>query len=354
LFWIRPRSIRLSLWSFGLRISSDTPLYEDCLIRGDALQSDLRIWLSQTSGLGCSASGQRNGFLRWELAARFSVSEKTIRRWEARGLTGRIYVFGDGRKRKGFSASAVEKFEAENQTLLERSSRFTKVDEAEKQRIYEMVCELARTGRPKTRNTLLRQVSECTGRARETIRYVLEEMERRVGPCEAAPASRGRLGTKEAAQIYKLSRQGVRIRDLTVRFRKSRSSLHRIINHYRAKELMSRKIDFIDSLEFMADDARDPIPANTGSDAGSRVERGGGDADAQAGVGFVLPVQFSQVPVHSAAHPASAAAAGGRNAAAHRDAAGRSRPRQAVHRSMQYAAGGQHRRTAPGGGDDDE
>ena len=234
-----------------------TAKYEDCLVRGDMLASDLRIWLSHISGrLEVPVSTQNERvFTVEELAKRFSVSEKTIRRWQARGLTGRIYVFEDGKKRKGFSDSSVLRFESEHRDLLARSARFTKLDEAEKQRIYDLAREMAAIGRHRTRNELLRRICECTGRARETVRYVLGEQEQQRGPCEAVPVSRGRLGVKESAQIYKLSRQGMRIRDLTERFKKSRGSLYRIINQHRVKDLMARKIEYIDSPEFAADDA---------------------------------------------------------------------------------------------------
>lgn len=234
-----------------------TAKYEDCLIKGDKLLSDLRLWLTQISGrLDVPAASQPEPvFSVEELAARFSVSEKTIRRWQARGLAGRIYLFDDGKKRKGFCASAVEKFETQNRRLLARSAAFTKLDTAEKERLYELACEMAQTGRHRTRNELLVRVSESTGRARETVRYVLEEMERQHGPCQAAPASRGRLGAKEAAHIYKLSRQGVPTRELIEQFKKSRSTLHRIINQHRAKDLMARKIEFIHSPEFEAPNA---------------------------------------------------------------------------------------------------
>lgn len=234
-----------------------TPKYEDCLIQGDMLLNDLRIWLSQMSGrLEVPVSSQKEKvFTVEEMAARLSVSEKTIRRWEKRGLTGRIYVFQDGKKRKGFSESAVLQFENAHHDLLERSARFTKLDDAEKQRIYALACELAAAGRYRTRNELLRQIGVRTGRVRETIRYVLDEQERRCGRCDAVPVARGRLGSKESSQIYKLSRQGVRICDLMERFKKSRGSLYRLINQYRARELMGRKIESIPSAEFAAEGA---------------------------------------------------------------------------------------------------
>jgi RNA polymerase sigma factor (sigma-70 family) len=234
-----------------------TAKYEDCLISGDKLLEDLKLWLSQMSGqldVPVAVQSERIYTVE-ELAARFSVSDKTIRRWEARGLTGRLYVFDDARKRKGFTESAVRQFESANRNLLTRSARFTKLDDDEKKRIFDLASEIAAVGRHRTRNEILRRVSECTGRARETIRCVLDQQERKFGPCQAVPVSRGRLGSKEAAQIFKLSRQGVPTRELVERFKKSRSSLHRIISQHRVKDLMARKIDFVDSLEFAADDA---------------------------------------------------------------------------------------------------
>lgn len=232
--------------------------YEDCFIRGDALLADLRVWMSQFSDrLQVPVAMQKERvFTVEQLARRFSVSQKTIRRWEKRGLSGRIYVFEDGKKRKGYADSAVRQFERQHPDLLERSARFTQLDAAEKRRIYEMACELAAAERPRTRNEVLCRISERTGRARETIRYVLQQQEKQAGKSDALPTSRGRSGVREAAQIYKLRRQGVSIGELARRFKKSRSSLYRMINQSRARELTQRKIDYIDSPEFAAEDAQ--------------------------------------------------------------------------------------------------
>ena len=52
------------------------------------------------------------------------------------------------------------------------------------------------------------------------------------------------------SQLYKLRRQGVPIKELMERFGRGRSSIYRIINQHRAKELFGRKIEYIDSDEF--------------------------------------------------------------------------------------------------------
>ena len=49
----------------------------------------------------------------------------------------------------------------------------------------------------------------------------------------------GRLNTRERATLYKLYQQKVGYRQLMERFGLSSSSIHRIINHHRAKELFA-------------------------------------------------------------------------------------------------------------------
>jgi len=235
--------------------------YEHLMLSGRDLLSDLRVWLSQVGGhLDTPVADQPEPILTVEtLAKRFNVSEKTIRRWEKRGLTGRLYVFEDGKKRKGFAESAVAKFENAHRELIDKSSQFTKLTATEKRTLYKTACELAESGQFSTRNQLLDELRRRSGRARETLRMLLEEMERRGEGKPRLPAARGRAGAKEAAAIYKLSRQGVKLRDLMERFGKSRSSLYRLIAQHRAKELAARKIDYVDSPDFAAPDAAEKL-----------------------------------------------------------------------------------------------
>lgn len=239
--------------------------YEDVMISGRDLLSDLRVWLSQVgSHLDTPAAAQPEPILTVEaLAKRFNVSEKTIRRWEKRGLTGRLYVFEDGKKRKGFAESAVAKFEQTHRELIDRSSQFSKLTAAEKRTLYNTACELADSGGFLTRNQLLNELCRRSGRSRETLRLLLEEMERRSDGQPRLPTTRGRAGAKEAAAIYKLSRQGVKLRDLMERFGKSRGSLYRLITQHRAKELAARKIDYVDSPDFAAPDAAEKLLQQT-------------------------------------------------------------------------------------------
>ena len=244
------------------RITSYRPRVapEQTLIPGKALQDDLRVWVSRLSDeLALEAVEQEEAlFTVQELAERFSVSDKTIRRWEKRGLAGKIYVFPDGRKRKGFTGSTVEQFADEHPDLIRQARRFTLLDTEQKQQILSLAAQLASKNTYRTRNQLVLDIVKRTGRVRETVRSLLAEFELSEDT-EKLPISRGKLSAKGALQLYRLRQQGVSIKELMERFHRSRSSVHRIINQQRARELFSQKIEYIDNDEFTALDAEERI-----------------------------------------------------------------------------------------------
>ena len=233
---------------------------EQTLIPGKALQDDLRVWVSRLSDeLQLEAVDQQETlFTVQQLAERFSVSDKTIRRWEKRGLAGKIYIFPDGRKRKGFTEATVEQFAAEHPALIRQAGQFTLLDTEQKQQILSLATQLASEKSYRTRNQLILDVARRTDRVRETVRSLLAEFELSEDR-EKLPISRGKLSAKSALQLYRLRQQGVTIKELMERFERSRSSVHRIINQQRARELFSQKIEYIDSDEFAASDAAEKI-----------------------------------------------------------------------------------------------
>ena len=233
---------------------------EQVLISGRNLQADLQVWIARLSGeLHLDAADQPEPILTVEdLAGRFSVSTKTIRRWQQRGLTGKIYVFPDGKKRKGFTESLVQQFAAGNPGLIEKASQFNLLDGRQKQQIFEMAEKLSAEKKYRTRNELILEIAARIGRARETVRSVLAEFENN-GVKEKLPISRGKISAKSAVHLYKLCRQGITTKELMERFGRSRTSIYRIINQQRARELFSRKVEYIDSGEFFQSDAEEKI-----------------------------------------------------------------------------------------------
>ena len=235
---------------------------EQQLISGKDLMPDLRVWIAQLSAeLHLEASEQDETIFSVEqLAGRFSVSTKTIRRWQRRGLTGKIYIFEDGRKRMGFTGSTVDSFIKDHGKLIRQAGQFTLLTAQEREQIVSLAQEMTAHKNFRTQNELVLEIARKIGRSRQTVRAVLDEFSRRQATLLVAiPCSRGRMSSKDAAHLYKMRQQNVSIKSLMELFGRSRSSIYRIINQQRAKELFNQKIEFILSEEFLHADAEEAI-----------------------------------------------------------------------------------------------
>ncbi len=239
-----------------------SPVQQDQpLISGRDLLLDLRVWIAQLSAeLRLDASEQDEAiFTVQQLAERFSVSTKTIRRWQKRGLTGKIYIFENGRKRMGFSESTVDLFVRDHSDLVDKASQFSLVAPQQKQQILKLARELTSKKKYRTQNELILEITRQVGRARHTVRAILTESEKQENQPHDLPHSRGKISSKDAAHLFRLSRQNVSVKTLMETFGRSRSSIYRIINQQRAKELFSRKIEFVPSDDFLSPDAEEAI-----------------------------------------------------------------------------------------------
>jgi RNA polymerase sigma factor (sigma-70 family) len=243
------------------------------LIPGRDLLADLRVWISQISDeLEQDIRELKEPvFTVEQLAERFNVSSKTIRRWQERGLNGRIYVFEDHKKRLGFTQSAVISFEKSNSSLIKKAKAFSLVSKEQKRAILADAEQLAAIRKYKTQHSLVREVAGRIGRSSLTVRAIVDEAIQHKGTGVNLPSSRGKLAVKEAAMLHKLSQQGASVRELIEKFKRSRSSIYRIINQQRARELFGRKIDYIDSPDFSREDARELI---LGEEAELLIETG--------------------------------------------------------------------------------
>jgi len=232
------------------------------LIKGGDLLDDLWIFISKLSSqLALPASEQKEKvYTIEELAAQLNVSTKTINRWRKQGLIARKFVFHDGGKHLGFLQSTVEKFVNTNQHLVSGARDFKRLTNKQKQQIIKQAKELAtKTGL--SRYQIISQIASKTGTAHETIRYTLlrYEKSRPDGPIFKKPSFL--IDAAKAGEIYKLYKQKVKVPELMKRFNRSKSSIYRIINLRRAIALQARKIEFIISDEFLADDATKRILA---------------------------------------------------------------------------------------------
>jgi RNA polymerase primary sigma factor len=178
-----------------------------------------------------------------ELSKLFKVSTKTITRWREQGLVSRRFIFQNGRKRVGFLHSSVERFVARNKQRVERGERFSQLTEEERLDMIDRARRLARTGANQA--TVVRRVAEHFERSAETVRYTLRHHDES-HPEQAifvdVPAP---LSDEEKVVIYQAHTRHESVESLAMRFHRTRTSIYRIINEVRAKQIWELPLDCI-------------------------------------------------------------------------------------------------------------
>jgi RNA polymerase sigma factor (sigma-70 family) len=232
------------------------------LIKGDELAEDLQIFISKLSGQLAETTVEQGEkvYTIEELAKVFDISTKTIQRWRKQGLIARKFVFDDGKKRLGFLQSTVDKFERENPDLTAKAKTFERLTNSQKQQIVRQAAKLAAATRL-SRHQIISRIAANLGKAHETVRYTLLNYEESHPDRSIFTEPSGVINPAQAAEIYKLYKQGSGIGELMARFNRSKSSIYRIINTRRAKALLAKRIEFVASDDFLKDNAGEEILA---------------------------------------------------------------------------------------------
>jgi RNA polymerase sigma factor (sigma-70 family) len=230
------------------------------IIPGRDLRDDLQVFIAKLGARLATPVAQANERVHTaaELAGRFQVSPKTIDRWRKRGLLARKFIFADGGRRLGFLESTVERFVRENPDLVTNAGRFRRLTISERQQAVRQARSLAAKS-SLSRHRIIGQVAAKFGIARETVRTILQQSEKRRPDKPVFRRPLGRIQPAEAAELYRLYQQGTGVRQLMERFDRSRATVHRIINQRRALALLAKKIDYVPSEEFLRDGAREQI-----------------------------------------------------------------------------------------------
>lgn len=230
------------------------------LIKGDELAEDLRLFIAKLSAqLDLDVNEQKQKVYTVEqLARELGVSSKTIDRWRKRGLIARRFVFEDGKKKLGFLESFVKKFVKENPELTAHARNFTKVTEVERKQIIKLAAVLV-SSTSLSPYQIFEKVAASTGKAHETVRYIIlnhDNADSRKRVFEQPP---GIIKPEAAAELYKLYKQGYLVKELMAKFGRSKGSVYRIINRQRARAILAKKIDFVESDEFHKAGAKEQI-----------------------------------------------------------------------------------------------
>lgn len=188
-----------------------------------------------------------------EVSKRFNVSTKTISRWRVKGLAARR-VKVKGRSQLGFPRAAVEKFLADHKDLVEKGAKFSHLTDTEKDEILHLARELRDHGG--TLTEVSRQIALRLKRSPEAIRYTIKNFDRG-HPAHALFPVAGPLSpsAKEQIMMAMIAKQNDKLTGDTVdtiakRFGRTRSSMYRVVNEVRAKELVRTPVDYIYNADF--------------------------------------------------------------------------------------------------------
>jgi RNA polymerase primary sigma factor/RNA polymerase sigma factor len=223
--------------------------YPDLKLSGQEAGHDLRLFVedvSDSAGVRAEAAGERVATIE-ELARRFNVSTKTISRWRRHGLVSRRFVF-DGRKRIGFLESSVNEFVRRNDERVRRGERFSQLSDEERKRIIRRARRLVRAGGPAAE--VARRLARKTGRSPETIRYTLRRFDREHPDAAVFPEHYGPLEADAKQRIFQQYQRGESVETLSARYRRTRTSIYRIVAEMRAKRIMELPLDFVPNPAF--------------------------------------------------------------------------------------------------------
>ena len=182
-----------------------------------------------------------------ELSKMFSVSTKTISRWRDAGLVSRRMLFG-GRKRVGFLHSSVERFVSNNRDKIRRGERFSQLTEDEKSEMIERARQMVAGGASLSEVT--RQLAEQMNRSPETVRYTLKNFDADNQSLAIFPNHRGALTDDDKRSIFKLYTHGATVAQLCKRFKRTRTSIQRILLDMRYEQVTELPLDYIYNEDF--------------------------------------------------------------------------------------------------------
>lgn len=246
--------------------------FADLLIRGSDLKHDLCLFITELARSMPATPVEKLAepvLTLEQMSKRLNVSTKTINRWRQRGLIG-LPVVCKGRRQVGFLPSLVEPFLATNQQRVERSSRFSQLSEGEREEILRRARRLSRLSAG-TLTEVSRRIARRLGRSPETVRYTIKNFDREHPDQALYPSVTGPLDTETKRMIYNSYRRGIPVETLAKRFRRTRTSMYRVINEVCARRLLDRPLDYIHNPCFddpaAEADIMAPMPSATEFDA---------------------------------------------------------------------------------------
>ncbi len=233
-------------------------MYPDLVVSGAEAVHDLRCFVEDLSD-NADISVENAGEEVWtveDVSKRFNVSSKTVSRWRDRGLVSRRFRFG-GRKRVGFLRSSVERFVLKNSDDVDRGVRFTQLTVSEREELIYRARRLAKAGACPTE--ISHRLARKFHRSHETVRYTLKNYDKDHPEAAVFPDALNSITEEHKQEIYRGFRKGVPVEELAQRFKRTRTSIYRVLAEVRAGILLDKRVDFMAAPIFDEPDAASTI-----------------------------------------------------------------------------------------------
>lgn len=228
------------------RITGYRPdIYPDLVLAGSDLVHDLRLFIEDISAsaeIPVEEAGEKVLTVD-DLSHEFQISTKTVNRWRDRGLVSRRFLI-DGRQRVGFLKSSVDRFVKSHPADVDRGTRFSQLTDEERDQIIQRARRLAAIPTA-TLAEVSRRIAKRLERSPETVRYTIKNFDARHPDKAIFPTLRGALDANTKQRIYAAYRRGAAIERLADQYRRTRSTIYRVINEMRAGRLMSQPIEYM-------------------------------------------------------------------------------------------------------------
>jgi len=191
-----------------------------------------------------------------EVAQKWRVSTKTIRRWRDRELIARKFLV-DGRPRVGFLESSLRRFAAANPRIVRRGSRFSRISEDERQQTVRRADAMFHRGA--TFAEVVSTLATDMQRSPDSIRKILFRAGR------TQPIA-GELTDQAQQRLYAEYCRGKSIKLVAQQFNISEAATKEFVDRLRMARVFELPLDFMPSPEFTKRSAEKRILAATPAD----------------------------------------------------------------------------------------
>lgn len=234
---------------------------EDAVDSGAALLADLAAFilrLSETAPLNEAERGCRALSVE-DVSAQLNVSLRTVQRYRKQGLIFH-YVSADGGEAGEIGLAcfedALQAFRDRHAGMIEKAARYSQITADDERRAISAAGALRRE-RGWSRHRVAHHLARQFQRSTETMRLLLIRYDADCVAVGKTPIfnDTGPLTTRDARLLERAWQRGISMTQLTRRFGRTASALHRVLNRRRADRLRRLELKAVELATFRLDEA---------------------------------------------------------------------------------------------------